>query len=104
MTMDGGIMFCDVCGNLKAKLQFSNVEKQRWTDDTEKSFTCLRCEGKQQASKCYPCVQCNRYWLASGFDAKEHIKIPDESEAPVMTCYRCVGANEKWKTLCWVLF
>ena len=44
LTMDGGIMFCDVCGNLKPNLQFSDAEKQRWTDDTEKSFTCLRCE------------------------------------------------------------
>ena len=49
LTIDGGIMFCDVCGNLKPKLQFSDAQKQRWTDDTEKSCTCLRCESQKQA-------------------------------------------------------
>ena len=76
MTMDGGIMFCDVCGNLKAKLQLSNAQKQRWTDDTEKSFTCLRCAGKRQASRCYPCVQCGRLWLASGFESYRFTHCP----------------------------
>ena len=94
MTMDGGIMFCDVCGNLKPKLQFSNAEKQRWTDDAEKSFTCQRCEGQMKATKCYPCLECGRHWLLSGFAGKEHIKMTDDSEAPVMTCYRCVALKE----------
>ena len=99
LTMDGGIMFCDVCGNLKPKLQFSDAEKQRWTDDTEKSFTCLRCESQKQARNCYPCLECARYWLASGFDGKEHLKMTGDSEAPVMTCYRCMGLKEKWKLM-----
>ena len=25
--------------------------------------------------------------------------MPDDSEAPVMTCYRCVGLNENWKIM-----
>jgi len=92
-------MFRDVCGNVKAKVQFSNAEKQRWTGDTEKSFTCLHCEGQKQVKKCFPCLQCGRHWLASGFDGKEHLEITDDREAPVMTCYPCVGLNETWKLM-----
>lgn len=94
IRMDGEIMFCDACRNLKAKVQFSIAEEQRWTDDTEKSSTCLRGEGQMEAKQCNPCLQGGRHWLASGSDGNEHLKINDDSESPMMTCYRGVALKE----------
>ena len=98
IRMDGKIWFRDACGILKAKMQFSNAEKQGWTNDTEKSFTCLQCEGQKQSKKCYACMQCGRHWLASGFDGAEHLKCNDDDEAATMTCYRCFALKYKSPT------
>ena len=94
MTMNDGIMFCEACGTLKAKLQFSETERQRWAYDAEKSCTCLRYAAKKQAIRSYPHGQCSRRRLASSFHANEHLHIPDDSDAPATTCYQCMRLNE----------
>ena len=91
MTMDSAIMFCDACGTLKAKMQFSDDERERWKDDAQKGFTCKRCEGQRKAKECFECVACGRHWLLSGFDGQEQLKNNDDRSLATMTCYRCVA-------------